>query len=286
MSQAATIVGHLTPDLDCLSAIWILVRFGGYTEALLRFVPSGSTLNGQPVDADPLVIHVDTGGGRFDHHQPGRTALCAAELVRRAIAPRDHVLADMAEQINRLDHATARAPRDDAARLFDIQALIEGHNLIFPDQPEQVARMMLPNFDAWYASAARQRRLAEAFENRIEFETPWGLGIAVESAEGASSKQAFRKGAILYVYRDQRGWMGIAAQSQSDVDLLPVFEALQSVDGDADWYLHPNRRLLVCGTAKSPPRHVSRLSLQELVHVIQQPRSGRAPHSREMPRSV
>ena len=117
VSQAATIVGHLTPDLDCLSAIWILVRFGGYTEALLRFVPSGSTLNGQPVDADPLVIHVDTGSGRFDHHQPGRTALCAAELVRRAIAPRDHVLADMAEQINRLDHATARAPRDDAGRL-------------------------------------------------------------------------------------------------------------------------------------------------------------------------
>ena len=37
-------------------------------------------------------VHVDTGGGRFDHHHTNDLALSAAELVRRAVAPDDRVL--------------------------------------------------------------------------------------------------------------------------------------------------------------------------------------------------
>src|SRR5689334_1200993 len=69
VEQPTTIVGHLAPDLDCLTAIWILIRFGGATNADLQFVPAGATLDGLPVDADPQIVHVDTGGGRYDHHQ-------------------------------------------------------------------------------------------------------------------------------------------------------------------------------------------------------------------------
>jgi hypothetical protein len=36
----------------------------------------------------------------------------------------------------------------------------------------------------------------------------------------------------------------------------------------ADWYLHPNHRLLLCGTDKAPPEHLSELSLDDLVEVI------------------
>lgn len=261
-----TIVGHLAPDLDCLTAIWILIRFDRAADAELEFVPAGTTWQGQAVDVNPHVIHVDTGGGRYDHHQRKSQQLCSAELVRRAVAARDAALERMVRQVCQIDNA--RAPAGEMG-FFNINALITGYNLLFPNRPHHVAYAMLPNLDAWYEHEARQIRLEEAFARRLEFETRWGLGIAMESADGGSSKLAYGHGAVLYAYRDGQGWMGIAAQSRSSVDLEPVYDDLQSVDDGADWYLHPNHRLLLCGSPKAPPRVPSRLSLAELVQVIQ-----------------
>lgn len=266
MDQPSVIVGHLAPDLDCLTAIWILMRFGDAAEAELQFVPSGQTLDGRPIDIDRRIVHVDTGGGRFDHHQRASTDLCAAELVRRAHAPYDLPLERMVRQVCQIDNA--RAPSGDNA-FFNITALITGYNLLFPNRPHHVAFAMLPNLDAWYEHESRQIRLEYAFAQRVEFATPWGMGIAMESEEGGSSKLAYGHGAVLYAYRDGNGWMGIAAQSRSRVDLSNVYDDLRSLDGEADWYLHPSKRLLLCGTAKAPPRIPSRLSLVELVEVIE-----------------
>lgn len=270
------IVGHLSPDLDCLTAIWILIRFAGAVGAELQFVPAGATFGGAPPDADVRIVHVDTGGGRFDHHRPGAQGASASELVRRAFAPDDAALARMVQHVTRLDNAVA-APGDQGA--FSVNALVAGYNLLFPNRPQHVAYALLPNLDAWYEAEGRQLRLEQAFERRREFETPWGLGIAMESEDGGSSKLAYGRGAVLYAYRDGHGWMGVAAQARSVVDLSPVYEDLQRLDTEADWYLHPNKRLLLCGTAKAPPRVPSRLTLDDLVRVIQGHARGRSARS-------
>src|SRR6266498_467863 len=266
LEQPTTIVGHLAPDLDCLTAIWIFIHFDNAADAELEFVPAGTTWQQQPVDSNPRVIHVDTGGGRYDHHQRKSRNLCAAELVRRAIAPRDPALERMVRQVGQIDNATAPAGE---LGFFNINALITGYNLLFPNRPRHVAYAMFPNLDAWHEHEARQIRLEAAFARRLEFETPWGLGIAMESDDGGSSRLAYRHGAVLYAYRDTRGWMGVAAQSRSSVNLSEVYADLRRVDSEADWYLHPNKRLLLCGTPKAPPRVPSRLTLVELVRVIQ-----------------
>ena len=266
MEQTTTIVGHLAPDLDCLTAIWILIRFGGAVDAVLEFVPSGETFEHRQVDIDPRIVHVDTGGGRYDHHQRKAQHLCAAELARRAIAPKDAALERMVRQVCQLDTATAPASQQS---FFNINALIAGYNLLYPTRPHHVANAMFPNLDAWHEHESRQMRLEAAFARRLEFDTPWGLGIAMESEDGGSSKLAYGRGAVLYAYRDRHGWMGIAAQARSNVDLALIYQDLQSVDQEADWYLHPNHRLLLCGTAKAPPRVPSHLTLPELVRVIQ-----------------
>lgn len=264
LATPKVIVGHLAPDLDCLAAIWILVRFGKGAEAELEFVPAGRTRGDQPADADPAVVHVDTGGGRFDHHHTDDTALSAAELVRRELRPGDEALRRLTEQVTRIDHAEAgRQPV-----FFNITDLIAGYNALYPNRPHHVAQAMLPNLDAWYEHEQRQLRLERAFARRLEFRTPWGLGIAMDSDDGGSSKLAYSHGAVLYAYRDRRGYMGVAAQRRSSVDLEPVYRDLKRVDGAADWYLHPSRRLLLCGTPKAPPEHFSSLSLAELVEVI------------------
>jgi hypothetical protein len=266
LEQLTTIVGHLAPDLDCLAAIWILIHFGGLANADLQFVPAGATLRDLRADSDPHIIHVDTGGGRYDHHQRRSRRLCSAELVRRAVAPNDPALERMVQQVCQIDNATAPAGEHG---FFNISSLIAGYNLLFPTRPHHVAYAMFPNLEAWYEHEVRQLRLEAAFASRLEFDTPWGLGIAMESEDGGSSKLAYRHGAVLYAYRDGHGWMGVAAQSRSDVDLSPIYQDLRQVDQGADWYLHPNRRLLLCGTAKAPPRAPSRLTLADLVRVIQ-----------------
>jgi hypothetical protein len=265
VEQPTTIVGHLAPDLDCLAAMWILIRFGGATNAELRFVPSGTTLDQLPVDSNPLIIHVDTGGGRFDHHRASARQVSAAELVRRKVAPDDLALERMVRQVSLLDNAMAPAQQG----YFSINSLIQGFNTRYPTDPEFVARTMFLNLDAWYEQELRQVRLEAAFAQRIEFQTFWGLGIAMECDDGGSSRLAYQRGAVLYAYRDGQGWMGIAAQARSSVDLSTVYADLRLVDGEADWYLHPNKRLLLCGTPKAPPRVPSRLTLEQLVRVIQ-----------------
>lgn len=259
----ATIVGHLHPDLDCLTAIWMLRRWGNMADATLRFIPAGETLDGLPVDSDPQIVHVDTGGGRFDHHHTNDLGLSAAELVRRTVAPEDRALSRLIHNVTQIDHAHA-----EVSPLFNINDLIAGYHSLYEDHPETVVAAMLPNLDAWYAYEERQLRLDVAFTHRIEFDTPWGLGIAMESDDGGSSRLAFGYGAVLYVYRDRHSRTGIAARSRSQVDLTQVYRDLRRLDPGADWYLHPSKRLLLCGTAKAPARVPSNLSLDELIGVL------------------
>ena len=258
-----TIVGHLHPDLDCITAIWILCRWGGMHDAELRFVPAGTTLDGHPVDSDPQVVHVDTGGGRFDHHHTNNHTLSAAELVRRAIAPDDWSLERIVQNVTDIDHAAI-----DLSTIFNINDLIGGFHRCFPEQPERVVHAMSANFDAWHAHEERQKHLTDAYSRRIEFDTPWGLGIAMESDEGGSSRLAFGDGAVLYLYRDKHRHTGISARARSQVDLTPVYHDLRRLDPGADWYLHPSKRLLLCGTVKAPARTPSKLTINELIGVL------------------
>ncbi len=241
------------------------MRKGGAEDAELLFVAAGSTLANRPPDDDPRIVHVDTGGGRYDHHQVDDMHLSAAELVRRDVAPDDRALMRMVDQVTRLDNARASSRE---GMFFNINDLINGYNVLYPTRPHHVALAMLANFDAWYEHETRMLRLEQAFARRLEFRTRWGLGIAMQSDDGGSSRLAYERGAVLYAYRDGRGYMGVAAQSRSPVDLEPVYVDLKQVDPQADWYLHPNRRLLLCGTPKAPPRIPSRLSLEELVAVL------------------
>lgn len=56
------------------------MRFDGASDAELDFVPAGSTWHDPAPDANPQIIHVDTGGGRYDHHQRKSRTLCSAGL--------------------------------------------------------------------------------------------------------------------------------------------------------------------------------------------------------------
>ena len=87
------IVGHTSPDWDCIGAIWLLMRYGGMDGAEVRFVNTGVPDAAVLAAADAVV---DTGRAydparrRFDHHHlPGAAAseTCATFQVFQHLAP-------------------------------------------------------------------------------------------------------------------------------------------------------------------------------------------------------
>src|SRR3989338_9695164 len=76
-----TIVTHFSPDLDAITSCWLIKKFfPGWQNAAIKFVPAGLTYENKPVDLNPEIIHVDTGLGKFDHHQ-SNDKTCSSKKV-------------------------------------------------------------------------------------------------------------------------------------------------------------------------------------------------------------
>src|SRR3989344_8619560 len=75
------IVTHFSPDLDAITSCWLIKKFfPGWQNADIKFVPAGLTYENKLVDSNPEIIHVDTGLGKFDHHQ-SNDKTCSAEKI-------------------------------------------------------------------------------------------------------------------------------------------------------------------------------------------------------------
>ncbi len=87
-----TIVVHWRPDLDAITGIWLLKKFGeekfpGIAKARIEFLENGGELP-EEKSADELekegIIYVDCGRGRFDHHPAAEYPEdCAATLIAK-----------------------------------------------------------------------------------------------------------------------------------------------------------------------------------------------------------
>ncbi|MCS6802595.1 MAG: chromate resistance protein [Dehalococcoidia bacterium] len=264
------IVSHYSPDLDSITATWIVRRFGGMADAQFAFVPAGSTLGGAPVDSDPEVIHVDTGFGRFDHHQPEAAdpAVCAARLAAEAYAPADRALQRLVAWVVEVDNG--REPPEQALHPFGVTALIHGLNRLSGD-PSWVMETMLPLLDAWYRAAQDHVAAEEEIEQATWFETPWGPGVALSERRASAQQLAYARGAVLYLARTPEGWHRFTAPAWSTVDLSETAALLRAREPDVDWYLHPSHKLLLNGSRKAPPRALSRLTLDDLIAIVRLP---------------
>ncbi|MCS7001883.1 MAG: hypothetical protein NZ518_03440, partial [Dehalococcoidia bacterium] len=247
------------------------LRFGGLTGADLAFVGAGRTFQNAPVDSDPSVIHVDTGLGRFDHHQPEVAGpdVCAAKLVWQAIAPDNPVLQRMVDYVTLVDNALV--PPHETTHPFGVLNLIQGLNKACPDAPEAVVRTMLPMLDAWYAALEEQLAAEADFANAEYFPTPWGLGAKLRATGPVNQCIAYQAGVVVFVYRTVEGSLRVTAEARSSVDLTAVAAEVRSRDPEATWYLHPSKKLLLNGSRKATNVVPSRLSLDELVAIVANP---------------
>lgn len=270
-----TIVAHIGPDQDAIASIWLVKMFWpGWEEAGFAFVPAGTTLNGMEPDSDPEIVHVDTGFGKFDHHQTDADT-CAARLVYEEIVRltgSDPALERMVAHINDIDHFREvffPNPTSDVWS-FSLATQIDGWRLIHGENPIKIVELGMQSLDAIYR--VMQNKLwaeEEIVKKGIEFTTKWGKSIALETVNDEVIHVAQKRGFALVIRKDpKKGYLRIKSLPKPDIDLSGVYEKLKSDEPDATWFLHASHHMVLNGSAKNPKMRPSVRPLQEIVDVV------------------
>jgi len=179
-----TIVAHLSPDLDAITSCWLVKRFmPDWKNAQIKFVPAGTTLDNKSPDENPEIIHVDTGGGRFDHHQTNNHT-SATKLVfefllnNKLIRSRDEkALQRIIDFVTDIDHfSEVYFPEADSDRYdFILRQIIDGLKSVLKDDLK-LTEHVFPLLDA----------VLIVFKNKISAEKDLEKGLTFHSYLGKS----------------------------------------------------------------------------------------------------
>lgn len=301
------IVTHFAPDVDAVTSIWLLKRFlPGWEDAEVAFVPAGSTLNGDIVDSDKDILHVDTGMGILDHHQTDEDT-CAArrtlEFVGKsqisnlsasggshAMAGRDksqsrkgkiskinnkfpdEALERLIDVVNDIDHFREVYFPNPTADYYDfgLVGILDGWKLIYGEDYHRITELGLILLDGIYKKFQdRVWAEKEIKENGIEFTTKWGKGMAVETINDETVRLSQRMGYTVAVRKDpKKDYVRIKVLPESDANLTACYNKYKRIDPEASWYLHVSKKMILNGSMKNPRTKATKLTLREIIDVL------------------
>ena len=273
------IVTHSSPDFDGIPAIWLFKKFHpDYADAQVAFVPAGTTYKNEPVDVNPDIVHVDTGLGRFDHHQTSDFT-CGAQLVYEFlvkegyIAKDDLAMARLIRILTEMDHGYDNYRWPDLANdrnEFFVHNVLVGFKMTNPKQDEKYVEWVSNCMDAIYKLLQNKVHAEGEIERGIKFKTRWGEGIGVESVNDAVLDVGIKGGFALVVRKDpSRGFLRVTGSNDHQVDLTRAYEAFCKKDPEATWFLHASKVLLRNGSARNPTMKATKLTIKEAVEILE-----------------
>lgn len=245
-------------------------------EAGVAFVSAGTTLDGKDPDSDPEITHVDTGRGRFDHHQlTDRT--CAAKIVYQYLAEKyeyiaeDEALARLVEVIVDDDHfEECDWPEANSDRYsFMFGDILDGLKRLNMVTDQGLIDLGSTCLDGIYHSLKLKIGAEKELEEGIEFETKWGKAIGVESKNDEVITVGLKGEYVLVVRKDPEGMIRIKTKPRSSADLTEVWERVRAKEPDKTWFLHMSKKMLLNGSYKNPEHVRSELGLREIIGIIQ-----------------
>lgn len=280
------LVTHTNPDLDAIGAAWLWLRFDEEhtRETQLYFVPAGQTIPSDVLAAQQLketeVVHVDTGMGRFDHHQPGNMAYDSATLkVYEYLGDlypdylQNEALKRLVKLINASDHFdSCWWPEADHDRYtLMLEEILKGLRSHRHFNDRELVEFGMVCLDGVYAAMRIKVSAEEDLEHLGQpFQSPWGKGLAIENKNDEVIKLAQKRGYRLVVRKDAAaGHMRIKAVPDQKIDLTPLYEEIKTVDQTGSWFFHPARTMLINHSEKSVHGKPTPLSLQRVVGMIE-----------------
>lgn len=272
-----TIVTHISPDLDAISSVWLIKRFlPEWNNATVEFVPAGETLESKPADADSQVLHVDTGMGKFDHHQTDADT-CAAKLVFQYLNEQNYLKPNYVEALERLtdvvndfDHFKEVFLPDADSDVFDflLVSLIEGSKAQASSDTEILGlgeKLCDALLQVFFNKTNAE---AEIKKGRV-FQSKWGKALAIETENEEASRLAQKQGHVLVIRKSpKKGHLRIKALPLPEINLRPVYDLLKAKDPQATWFFHASGHMVLNGSSKNPKSVPTSLSLSEAVKLI------------------
>ena len=279
LTKMKKIVTHINPDLDAVASVWLILRFlPGWQEAEIDFCPAGETLENEPADVDEDVLYVDTGLGRLDHHQTSEylsaARLCLDYVVEKRRGKQlsllnEEALGRMVEVVTQVDNARDLNWKEVGAARHDFYL----HNIIggirgMAGSDQETMDHGLKALDAVFHNLKNRIRAEEEIKNGVEFKTPWGKALAVETGNEQVLWEGEKAGYCLVVKKDPKeGGVRIYSRWDTDVDLTKVYNKVRKLDPESDWFLHSSKKLLL-NAASGKKMQPTKLSLKEMMEVL------------------
>jgi hypothetical protein len=274
------IITHINPDLDAVTAVWLIKRFlPGWEEAEVGFAQASlSTERVAGVDDNPDLLYVDVGRGKLDHHQTGEylsaAKLCWEYILKNRKGEKfseldQKALERLVEVVTEVDNARdlnweeAGKDRD----RFYLHNLLDGlRGLAASDQ--EVMGVGLKMLEAVLGNLKARVRAEEELKKGEEFTTPWGKGIAMETGNKQALWEGEVRGYVLVVIKDpETGGVRIHALPSSEVDLGDVYDKIRKLDPQSDWFLHASKKMLL-NQASVVQMQPTKLSLEEIIGIF------------------
>ncbi|MFS8159250.1 MAG: hypothetical protein ACMG6E_03385, partial [Candidatus Roizmanbacteria bacterium] len=204
-----TIVTHIGPDIDAISSVWLLRKFKpGWVMADVAFVPAGKTLDDQEVDSNPTVLHVDTGMGKFDHHQ-SEEKTCAASLVLDHLLEIDAIKDKYREALERLVEVVRCFDNFEESSWEDADA--DWFQFCLPDilfglkgmsyTNEEVIEMGEKMLESVFLLLQQKVYAEKDIESGFVFTSPWGRTLALESRNSQVAHVALKAGYDMILWK-------------------------------------------------------------------------------------
>ena len=284
-SPIEKIILYSGADFDALFASWLFVRNVAFAKyAKFDFVKIGETWKNQPVDSDPNVVHIDTGGGKFDHHG-GKNKSATRIMVTELGLGDDPALKRLLSLIEAYENA-------DKMEFYAPSQLITGWYYLYRTNPKSVLERAFEVFDILYGQE-KQRVEIESQSDKVDWREFNGKKVAVLDEIAQLRDWCFDNGADIVVWKNTNNgvpYYGIQVSRKLDFSLGKVVAALRSSEAVArrveleatdlevieeleklpGWYLHHSGKLILCGSRKKPLKkhEVSLLTFDQIVKII------------------
>ena len=271
------IVTHLSPDLDAIASVWLIKKyFPDWDSAQIKFVPSGTTLDDQLPDSDKNIVHVDTGMGKFDHHQTNDYT-SATKLVYKYLIGRDLIeekeikpLEKIVEYVNSTDHfAEVFYSEPDSDRYdFMIRQLVDGLKVINREETKLI-EIIFQLLEAVLIVFKNKVNAEEEITNGFVFQSYLGKSLAIESKNEEAVKLALKKGFVLVIRRHPEvGFTRIKTLPDKKYTLKPIYEKILLKDKKGSWFSHISGHMLLNGSSGNPKLIPTPLSLNNIIEIV------------------
>lgn len=280
------IVTHHAPDLDAISASWLLKTFDTqhYGDAKFVFVNPGEKIDPAAIKKLQIsandVVHLDTGLGKFDHHQPerGHDRSSATSLVYTHLCQlhpdleQDQALELLTEFVTDIDHFQELYwPETDHYRYnFMLHEIIRGLEFVELHDDDSQLHFGFTCLDGVYSSLKQHVKAKDILRDKAEyFQIKLGKCMAVETRNDDTLKLAQKYGSVIVIRKDTSGGhIRIKARPDADLDLKALADEIALIDTTGTWYYHPSGKMLINGSKKHRQQKPSSLSLDQVIELV------------------